>query len=704
VIASNLEAVALWSYGLAAAGFLVFVVRLVLGWRGGQRATFLFVAILASALWAGSNLMLLHWPVRAAWLAADAFDSIRYALWFVFLQSLVSARRSSVFVGLQRLPAPWWSVAAVAAVLIASVALSEGLPFTALLGSKANMVAFALRLGLAVVGLTLVEHLLRAAAPHARWAIKPLCLGLAGMFGFDLFFHADALLYGRLDADIWAARGIAHALILPFVAVATARNTAWTIDMHLSRGVIFHSTALFVSGVFLLALAAGGYFIRYVGGEWGKALQVELLFAAILLVALVVFSGGFRSKLKVFVSKHFFSYRYDYREEWLRFTRTLSSESSLPNVQERSIKALADLVESPAGALWLKQDGILFRQVSHWNLAQLDAVEPVDGAFGRFLERKGWVIDLREYESASERYPELILPEWLASVPTAWLIVPLISGTELIGFVVLVTARASVDVNWEVLDLLKTAGRQAASYLGQIEATEALLEARKFDAFNRMSAFVVHDLKNLVAQLSLMLKNAERHRQNPDFQRDMLMTVEHVVERMNQLMLQLRTGTTPVEKPRPIDLASVMRRVCQSKLGQHAPIELNLSPGIYTVGHEAQLEHVIGHLVQNGLDASPANGPVSVCLHRDDGSAVIEVVDSGVGMTPDFVRDRLFKPFQTTKSTGMGIGVYESSQYVTSLGGRILIESTPNVGTRVRVLLPLGDSAVASALAPKEAA
>src|SRR5439155_19236746 len=180
----------------------------------------------------------------------------------------------------------------------------------------------------------------------------------------------------------------------------------------------------------------------------------------------------------------------------------------------------------------------------------------------------------REYESASERYPELILPEWLASVPTAWLIVPLISGTELIGFVVLVTARASVDVNWEVLDLFETAGRQAASYLGQIEATEALLEARKFDAFSRMSAFVVHDLKNLVAQLSLMLKNAERHRQNPDFQRDMLMTVEHVVERMNQLMLQLRTGTTPVENPRSVELEPLVRRVCAAKIGSRSPIVL----------------------------------------------------------------------------------------------------------------------------------
>ena len=313
--------------------------------------------------------------------------------------------------------------------------------------------------------------------------------------------------------------------------------------------------------------------------------------------------------------------------------------------------------------------------------------------------------DLTERVASPERYPDLGLPEWLVSLPGAWLVVPLRLHTGLLGFVVLVTARASIKVDWEVLDLLKTAGRQAASYLGQIQVTDALLEARKFDAFNRMSAFVVHDLKNLVAQLSLLLRNAERHRNNPEFQRDMLMTVGNVVERMNKLMLQLRTGATPVEKPRPVDLETVIRDVCVAKSEHNASIEMDLTPGISAMGHTDQLEHVIGHLVQNALDATDGRGKVTVRLRRDDDdAAVIEVTDSGVGMTQEFVRDRLFKPFQTTKATGMGVGVYESAQYVTERGGRIVVDSTPDVGTRVRVVLPLGHDAAAANLKPKEAA
>jgi putative PEP-CTERM system histidine kinase len=333
-----------------------------------------------------------------------------------------------------------------------------------------------------------------------------------------------------------------------------------------------------------------------------------------------------------------------------------------------------------------------------------DAIEPTDGSLARFLLTNRWVINLEEFRSSPERYAELHVPPWLAEVPGAWLVVPLATGSDLIGFVILATARTQVDVNWEVNDLLKTAGRQAASYLGQMQATEALLEARKFDAFNRMSAFVVHDLKNIVSQLSLMVKNAERHRDNPEFQQDMLMTVEHAVERMKQLMMQLREGTTPVDAPQGVDLADVVRRIQRNKSGQQPVPELQLEEGVAAKGHQDRLERVIGHIVQNALDATQRNGRVWIKLTRENGQAVVEIGDTGHGMTPEFVRDRLFKPFQTTKQTGMGIGAYESFQYVQELGGRIGVDSAPNVGTRVRLLLPLFEPRAAPAAGSRRAA
>ena len=303
-----------------------------------------------------------------AWVASIPTRSLRTLVRVLY--SLVgSTRANAVRAGAKRVLVPWWLIVAVAVGLIASVALPDREPLRSMFGDRAGMIVYAVRVALAVVGLVLVERLFRSTAAHARWAVKPLCLGLTGVFGFDLFFFSDAMLFGRHDLDIWVARGVAHALVIPLLAVAAARNPAWTIEMHLSRGAVLRSTALLASGVFLLAVAAAGYFVRFVGGELGKALQIEFLFAALLLLAFAVFSGSFRSKLKVFVSKHFFAYRYDYREEWLRFTRTLSADSSPQGIQQRSINALADLVESPAGALWLRQGDQSFRPAARWNMA-----------------------------------------------------------------------------------------------------------------------------------------------------------------------------------------------------------------------------------------------------------------------------------------------------------------------------------------------
>jgi putative PEP-CTERM system histidine kinase len=688
---SALATAALWSYGLAAAGFLAFAVRLALGWRRNARGAVLIAAILATAIWAAACVGAGVWSGAGFWLASNVLDALRYACWFAFLGILLRGSSQTDASSPVSRVLPGWLIAIVATGLVASVVLSEGYPAAQVLGLRVRTGEFALRLGLAVFGLILTEQLLRRAPPNVRWSIKHLCVGLAGLFAFDLFLYADAMLYAQLDPDIWVARGIANVLVIPFVAISTARNTGWTIEMHMSRSAVFHSTALLLSGVLLLAVAAAGYGIRFFGGDWGRALQIELLFGATLLAVLAGTSGKFRSKLQVFVSKNFFSYRYDYRAEWLRFTRTLAAESSVPRVQERCIKALIDLVESPSGVLWLKSENDGFRPESRLNMAAIDAVEPSDGSLARFLERTGWVVNLDEYALDPMRYEGLDLPRWLAEVPAAWLVVPLISSAELVGFVLMTTPRTALDVNWEVLDLLKTASRQAASYLGQIRATEALLEARKFEAFNRMSAFVIHDLKNLVAQLSLMLKNSERHAGNPEFQRDMLSTVEHVVGRINGLMLQLHAGATPPENARLTDIGSIVQRICAAKSAAGARIDTDLTPGIFAVCNEDRMDHVIGHLIQNAIDATAEHGLVSVRVLRDGNSAVLEVVDTGIGMSADFMRDRLFRPFETTKADGMGIGVYESSRYVDGLGGQILIESTPGKGTCVRVLLPTGN-------------
>jgi putative PEP-CTERM system histidine kinase len=543
---------------------------------------------------------------------------------------------------------------------------------------------------LSVLALVLVEQLLRNVPEDSLWNAKPLCLGLAGAFLFDLYLYSDAVLFNGLDPDAMSIRGAVRALMVPLLLLSMLRSKDWIATFRVSRKVAFHSATLLFAGAYLIFIAGLGYYVRLFGGQWGGALQLGLTFLAVVALITLVLSGSVRAKMRVFLGKHFFRYRYDYREEWLRFTHTLSAQSSPQQMGQQVIRGLANMLESPGGGLWLKNSGDgAFRQTARWNIAQCDDLEPETSSFCRFIQRTGWVINLEEYRAIPRRYDGLSLPVWLHDVQQAWLIVPLCVGEDMIGFVILAGARTNVDINWEVNDLLKTAGRQAASFLAQMQATEALLEVRKFDAFNRMSAFVVHDLKNIVTQLSLMMKNAKRLHTNPEFQQDMLMTIENSLDKMRQLILQLREGATPPGTTIGVDLGRVAQRIESGASHRGRKLELTLAERVFARGHEERLERVIGHVVQNALDATDVGGRVWLKVDRFGGQARVEVGDTGHGMSQEFIRDRLFKPFQTTKKAGMGIGAYESFQYVQELGGTITVKSEPATGTEVVLLLPL---------------
>jgi putative PEP-CTERM system histidine kinase len=695
---SGIAIITAWSYGLAGVVYGAFALYLASGRNGGERRRALFVAALSCELWAAAGLAFAL-SGEALYLAASLLtDVLRFGGWYFFLLVLLRVGHGDAAADGAVTTARWPRMTAAAVALVGlGVAVQLAILLEPALGASLQRLALLDSLAMAVFGLVLVEQLFRTAASDSRWSIKPLCLGLAGAFLYDLYLYSEALLFNQLDLDAFSIRGFVHALVVPLVAVSTIRSRDWKTRLVLSQRAAMQSATLLMVGVYLLFMAAAGYYVRYFGGDWGRAFQLALLFAALLALGVLAVSGSMRAKLRVLIGKHFFSYRYDYREEWLRFTQTLSSQDGFSGMGAHAVRGLADMVESPAGALWLKDpSGRFFAQAASWNLPASTATEPADSVLCHFLVDSGWVINLEEYRSLPRRYQGLALPEWLLAIPNAWLVVPLATGSELIGFAVLATARTRLDVNWEVNDLLKTAGRQAGAFLGQMQATEALLEARKFEAFNRMSAFVVHDLKNIIAQLSLMLKNAERHRDNPEFQKDMLETVEHSVERMRQLMMQLREGATPVEGPRGVDLSDVIRRIQTARAAQGRAVDVELGERLLAKGHEDRIERVIGHVVQNALDATEAEGRVWVTLARVDDQARVEVGDTGHGMTPEFVRERLFRPFQTTKPAGMGIGAYESFQYVQELGGKVAVESTVGAGTRVTLWLPLFEAAVAT--------
>ena len=692
--------VADFGYGLAALSYGGFAVYLFVSkrlQRAGPASARAFIAALATTtVWAVLAGVADNWSLSAVPSFALLFDLLRYGAWFAFLLTFLRQNAGSQLAssGLFLRWGAWTGVSA--AVLLLGLRAWEGQSEAE--PSRAQLVV---ALALPVFGLLMVEQLFRNLSEDTRWNAKPVCLGLCCVFAFDIYLYAEALLFGHFDPDAFSVRGAAHAMAIPFLFVAARRSTNWIVKLQVSRTAAFYSATLILAGAYLLFMAAIGYYVRYFGGDWGRALQLGMLVAGLAFLGMLVFSGSMRSWLRVFVGKHFFSYRYDYREEWLRFTAMLASKRSPQEMGEQIVRGLAKLVESPGGSLWTHNGAEgEFSQSAAWNNPRATDSEAADSALCVFLQEQGWVIDLDEFRASPKRYGTLALPTWLLGTPNGWLVVPLLAADELQGFVLLARPLTPISINWEVLDLIKTAGRQAAGYLAQMQATEALLEARKFEAFNRMSAFVVHDLKNIVAQLSLMLKNAERLHDNREFQQDMLLTVESSLEKMRRLMLQLREGATPPGGSRGVELAPIVRRLAATVAAQGRTLEITELDRLATRGHDDRLERVVGHLVQNALDATPTDGRVWIQVTRYSGQVQLQVGDTGAGMSEDFVRNKLFRPFNTTKHSGMGIGTYESFQYIRELGGTIQVDSHVDVGTTITVLLPLFESHRGSDLMP----
>jgi putative PEP-CTERM system histidine kinase len=559
----------------------------------------------------------------------------------------------------------------------------------------------------AVLGLWCIEQFYRNTPSSFRWAIKFLCVALVAMFSYDMVMYTEALLFERVNYAWMTARGGANAVLVPLLAISAARNRGWKIDIMVSRRMVLHSATLMGAGIFLIVMSTIGYYVRYFDGQWGEIAQALVIFTGAIALLTLLLSGQLRAKLRVFVAKNFFSYRYDYREEWLALTHSFSERRSdqnnskpgeMQSLHTRAILALGRFVESHEGSIWMLDKADKYQQVlqiptpSAGKPISANVAIPLSDPFIEFMRSKEWVVLLPEMASRKDMYGDLVVPAPILQDPNRWLVVPLMRSNDLIGFVTLRKPTASMEINWEVRDILKTAARQTASYLAVEGAVEELIVARQFESFNRMSAFVVHDLKNLVAQLRLLLTNAERHKHNPEFQKDMLSTVENVMERMQGLLLQLREGTTPIEQARIISIAEVIDDALDSKKSLPIRPSVNYENGASSAhikAHHDRLSRVVGHLIQNASEACSKGGTIALHVSVVEQMVVLKVTDTGAGMSEQFLRHQLFKPFESTKAHGMGIGTFESKEYIGQLGGKLDVESVLNQGTVFSINLPL---------------
>lgn len=544
----------------------------------------------------------------------------------------------------------------------------------------------------------LIENLYRNSVKEERWGIKLMLLGVATLYIYDFLLYADTLLFTAIGQKLFEARGVVNFLITPILAVAILRNPTWKLNIKMSRKVAFHTITLIGTGAYLIGMSAAGFFLQNYGGKWGNILQITFILVALLGLIVFISSGKFRAMAQVLLTKHFFQYRYDYRDEWLKFISTISTTGEHYNLRERVIKTLADVMDSSGGALWLCEQPDVYQLAAKWNFRHDMEDELASGEkFIKLLERQEWIVDLNnEVEDGKIKHHDLSVPQWLLSNPQYWLVVPLKHLNKLVGFVVLLQPRVKNSLNWESRDLLKTIGRQLASYLAEQIAEMALAESREFESFNRKFAFVVHDIKNLMSQLSLMVKNAEKHSDNPEFQKDMVLTVQDSVAKMNSLLSRISVVQEPSKgkMDESLNISHIMRDIVRNYCDRGLNITFTRQvDDIEIYADQESVETIFMHLIENAREAcDEENTRLDLDLSCEGRFAIIKLKDNGHGMEKDFIQNELFRPFRSTKENGYGIGAYESREMIKRLGGKLGVKSKKGVGTTMKVYMRLADA------------
>lgn len=547
------------------------------------------------------------------------------------------------------------------------------------------------RLLFCIGALVLVHNLYVGATQQARQVLCWPAAAMALLWLYDLNLYTITYLAHAFPESLIDLRGAVLVGAIALLAYGTLRARS-DLRFQPSRSFAFRSFSLGVIGAYLVVMVLIAQAIAVVGSDYSRLLQISFVLLASALALALVPSKKMRGWLRVTIAKNLFQHRYDYRAEWLRFTDTIGrAGAETAPLPERAVQAVADITDSPSGLLLTPREEGGLAIAARWNWPQIDVPAPaMDLAGARFFEESQFILDLDDIRAGrGQGIPEAASPAWLLDDQNAWAMVPLLHYERLVGIVVLSRPPLARMLDWEDFDLLRVIGRQLASYLAEQTTQDALGEAQRFDEFNRRIAFVMHDIKNLASQMSLLARNAEIHADKPEFRADMLLTLRNSTDKLQGLLNRLgRYGGAGQGQQQLVELDAVLARVAKQYEGRNALVLLDREPCSVRGDGEA-LEQALVHLVQNAIEASAENAPVFLDLRLDGTSAVIEVVDSGCGMSPEFIRTRLFRPFHSSKQGGFGIGAFEARELVRAMGGRLDVESREGLGTRFLIRLPL---------------
>jgi len=536
-----------------------------------------------------------------------------------------------------------------------------------------------------------LEHTIRQSAGDQRAKIRSLILGVGGLFVFVIFTTSLTLLFSQISLSMLPVNSSAFIVCNALIAFSLVRHRLMDVNLYISRFVIYNSLTLIVVGVYLVLVGLVTQVVRSFDLVPGYPLEIVFLFVAVLVLLVLFLSDRIRWKAKMLINRHFYRSRYDYREEWLKFSEGLSLKLDINDLVPPIVNMLRDSVGMNGVSLW----------VADTSTGKLTLTGP--GASGEKGQLK---MDQRLLNALVEKNtPFSPKASWTRSFflenseilkrfqPS--LVVPMVSGRELVGLILMGKKTTGEPFVSDDIDLLRPAAAQIASALVNAKLSQELIQTKEMEMFHRFSSFVLHDLKNLVSSLSLIVQNAGEHMGNPQFQQDVLKTIGSSVEKMDALIARLSNNTGEMrpnlqETNLNTVVSEVVARMGQKGWNDHANLQTDLGRNIASVlADREQIEKVVDNLILNASEALEDGGSITIKTEANEDKIILLVSDNGRGMSKDFRTNQLFKPFKSTKKKGLGIGLYQCKTIVESHGGRIEAESEDEVGTTFRVVLPV---------------
>lgn len=671
-------------YALNSLAHLALLLLLFTVKKPGVAKHLLVLASAATFVWSTSLITFLFGPIAlSSLLSIDVFKQVA---WLLFLAGCIQTDFKSFWDVIRR---------PVTLIIIAPALVAFFAPYLLPINPSWSFLALIV---LSLEVLVLLEVVYRQAGQE-QWAFKPLIIYLGATNLFEFVTYANATMINQVEIGYIAARGYIYVSLMPLLVISIRRIHHWGIDIFVSRDVVLHSSLLLVAGSYLFVMALVGYAVNYLGGNWGATVQIILVVMSFALLATVLLSTSFRTKIKIFITKHFFANQFDYRVEWVTLTKWLTHAGERsPDVYYAGLTGLLNAVQYEYGLLYKVNNRGMECIAKSSNQPEVPSgdFDDVLTTLADYTEQNGWIVDTEAYLVKPFDYNGLKLDRDVLKTWPYQLFIPFMKDGGLWGFAILAASeKDKLSLNWEVRDYLNAVSEQVGTYIQHHEAAQVVAENAQFAAFNRMSAFVLHDLKNVLAQVDLILANAQQHKHNPEFIDDTFETLEHTKARMEKMLKQL-TDKKAIEQGVNSDflLSQIADDVVTNRCSG-----LNPLPSVHVADEKSvtvdreKVANVLYHLISNAQQATPDDGTVDIIisLDKENNTQLVMIEDSGTGMDKQFIEERLFKPFDTTKgNAGMGIGAYDAKTYIESLGGKLVVMSEPGRGSCFTLHFPLG--------------